>query len=57
MSNTGQHAKIGYRFKDDPSHTSTAYVVYTSEDTAEGENKYTDEPVVVHWNGTEWLEQ
>lgn len=57
MSNTGQHAKIGYRRKDNPSFTSTAYVVYTSEDTAEGENKYTDESVVVHWNGTEWLEQ
>lgn len=57
MSNTGQHAKIGYRFKDDPSRTSVAYVVYTSEDTAEGENKYTGEPVVVHWTGDEWEEQ
>lgn len=36
--------------------TSTAYLDDGDGDTRTGQDKYTEEPITVRWNGDEWIE-
>lgn len=44
------------RYRTDSGHESTAYLDDGESATRTGIDKYTDEPLTVRWDGSEWTE-